>query len=152
MAKVEQRNIEIFNQVVTFTLLRLYESFPDPIDIDPGKIAGKLEGVTSFEEAFNIAASTAAEAIEFLAEEGYLRYRSDFQTRDRLTFPRARLSLRGLALLGAVPTAVCEEKDRRSFAARLKTAVDKGTSEALASAIGQLLGAALNMGAQTIMR
>lgn len=150
MAKVEQRNIEIFNQVVALTLLQLYESFPDPIEIDPEKLGGEVaKEASSMEEAFGIVASTAGEAIEFLAEEGFLRYRSDFQTMAKLTFPGARLSPRGLALLGSVPEAVREEKDRSSFSQRLKSAVEKGASETLAATIAQLFGAAIKLGAWT---
>lgn len=151
MAKVVQRNIKIFNQVVALTLLQLYESFPDPIEIDPGTIGAEVaKEANTMEEAFGVVATTAGEAIEFLAEEGFLRYRPDFQAMDKRTFQKARLSLRGLALLGSVPEAVREENDRLPIVQRLKSAVEKGASETLAATICQLFGAAIKLGTRSV--
>ena len=68
------RNIEIFNRVVAVTLVKLYESFPNPIALtaeDIGQEAG--EGFTEdIVEQLQLVMETAENTITFLAEEGFI--------------------------------------------------------------------------------
>lgn len=148
------RNIELFNRLVALTLLRLYEQFPEPHDLDPRMIGREAtEAFTSEEEeeAFGVVMTTAGETIEFLAEEGFLRYRSEYRTVGERTFPQARLTLRGLTILGLVPESVTQAGERKTLAAQLKSGVEKGAQDALAGTVSSVFASLIKLGTDAVV-
>lgn len=75
------RNIELFNRIAAVALVRLYEAFPDPLDLDSGAIGREAaQHALSDAEAFDIIINRATNSISFLVEERFLRY--DLLTQD----------------------------------------------------------------------
>lgn len=149
------RNIDVFNRMVATCLLRLYEAFPVPQDINAINLAGDIAGDALAEElskgeAFDILMQQSGAAIQFLAQEGFLRYRDDCKVNGGCEFPQAQLTMKGLAILGKVPDSLADAADRRSLADRLRDGLLAGAEEALRSAVSSVLSAALCWGWQTV--
>lgn len=145
-------NIDVFNRIVARSLLQLYGSFPVPQDLDPRSVA--MAAITEDvpeEDLFSILTQQAGAAIEFLASEGFLRYRSEYRTIGDYTFPQAQLTMKGLAILGAVPEAVDASTDRRTLAEQLRIAVEHGAQESLSQSVSSMLSAALGMGFRAVV-
>ena len=94
-------NIEHFNRVVLELLIRLYESFPRPINIDSQTAADIGFGLVSSSvpdmESSSVAA-IADDIMEWLKEEGFIRYDPDANYRPG-TFWKVRLTLKGFTVL-----------------------------------------------------
>jgi len=148
------RNIDVFNRIVATCMLRLYETFPVPLDLQPSNIVMQAitEEVADEEEWFSILTEQASAAIEFLAKEGFLRYRADFRSMDSDTFPQAQLTMKGLAILGEVPVAVDESKDRRTLAEQLREGIHSGAEQALKNTVSTMFSAALGIGFVLLFR
>ena len=146
------RNIELFDRVVAVTLVKLYESFPNPLDINATGIGYEAaQGASADEiEAFKLMTETAENSIHFLVREGFVRYNETARTFDGAEFPGASLTLRGFTLLGATPTAVNESVDRRPFIEQLKGAVQEGAKAAIPEIIKSLFAGAIGLGSAAI--
>jgi hypothetical protein len=140
------RNIELFNRVAGVVLLRLYESFPARIVLDPqdlGTVA--TDGFTTDEEeVFQVLMEGCEAAIEFLGEEGFLSYTPDRGGGNRPVFSSARLTMKGLAIMGT-PSVIVGEKPE-SLGGQLKSALDEGAHSTVAALVGQAFGAAVGAG------
>lgn len=143
------RNIEIFENVVAISLVKLYEAFPNPIDLDASDVGFEVAAdSTDDEEMFQIMGRTAASSIDFLVEEGFVRYAQSMKTlSDEEVFPQAVLTLRGFTLLDKTPTAVDSTVDRRPYADQLKSVVKDGAKSAAKEVVKSLLTTAATMGA-----
>lgn len=149
--KVPQ-NIDVFNRIVATCILQLYEKFPVPVDIDPGDVAMKaIQDDIPEGELFKILTDQSPAAIDFLAAEGFLRFREDFRTLSSRNFPQAQLTMKGLSILGAVPNAVDAGLDRRTLAEQLRESVNSGAKDALKNTVGTMFSAALGIGFRTIL-
>ena len=140
------RNIELFNRVAGVVLLRLYESFPARIDLDPQRLGSDAAAgyVKDDEELFNLLIGDCESAIEFLAEEGFLTHAPHRGLDRRAPFPMARLTMKGLAIMG-MPSAISGEKPA-SLGGQLRSALDQGAHSTVAALVGQAFGAAVGAG------
>ncbi len=143
MSDTLPQNIDAFNRVVAKTLLTLYDQFPTPADLDGHKVgeqvARELDAGDN-EQTFKIIASIGPETIEFLVAEGFLSFRRDMRNMDGAgKFPQARLTLRGLTLLGQVPEGVTQKDESPTLAQRLGEAMRQGATQGISTAVGKLL-------------
>lgn len=153
MANEKPANIEIFERIAATTLLTLYEKFPVPEDlssIDIGYLAaGKGRGE---EEQFEIVAVVAPPAMSFLYVEGFFRYEPEERVMGGADFPQAVLTLKGLALLGAVPSTLDESRDRRPLIDQIRSAAEEGATSSISEAVRTLFFEAMRFAGSTALR
>lgn len=144
------RNIEIFNRVAGVVLLQLYEAFPVPVELEPvavGTVAS--EGFTADQdEIFQLMIRDSAAAIEFLAHEGFLTFANWRTLEASAPYPDVRLTMKGLALMG-VPNSISSEKSA-SLGGQLRSALDSGAHDAVASLVGQAFAWATGLGVRAL--
>ena len=129
------QNIQLFDQVVIHVLVKLYNSFPDPLDLsctDIGaEVAEALEGDADAENnAARLILSTASSTLGFLVREGFIHYEPEMRWMNGPEFPGAVLTLKGITLLGLTPSSVDERADRRPFIDQLHDAAERGAEGA----------------------
>ncbi|TNY28540.1 hypothetical protein [Thermomonas haemolytica] len=141
------RNIELFNRIVVLLLAKLYESFPVPVTIESGQLGAEAtEGFTEDEEEiFHAVVSVAHETALFLREEGLLSFQGDVNLLDG-KLHSARLTMKGLALLGRVPEQIDASARGESLGSQIRAAANRGASDYLASLVGQVVGASVGAG------
>jgi hypothetical protein len=134
-------NIEHFNLVVLKLLSRLYEAFPRPLNmVDTMAIDIGFSAVpedATVEEGWDIG-TMAEDIVGWLSEEGFLRYEAD-PNHQRGNFWKVRLTLKGLAILGYVPSSVSQTKARESLIERAKQAIGSAASVAGKETIKQVV-------------
>ncbi len=127
-------NIEFFDRVTLAIFERLYCSFPTPLDLDVKAIAMTvIPEDAEHDETFD-ALQAADDVLDFLAEEGFLTHKGTYL--EGGTFLQARLTLRGLAILGS-PTSL-EVGDKQSLIEHIRKALSGGAKEAGAEVVKQL--------------
>jgi hypothetical protein len=132
MAKLD--NIEFFNLFTLSLFDRLYSEFPSPIDIDVGELARHLirhEQVD--DETWYRRISEASDAFSFLTAEKFIVHAGAYIDAGR--FQQARLTSKGLAVLGSIPESLTEKVPLIS---RIRKALAGGSKEAGTEAIKQL--------------
>ncbi len=145
------RNIELFDRVVALTLVKLYGSFPSPIDLNAASIGAEAaHDTTDDEEMFKIISHTAGDSIAFLVREGFIHYETAYRTISGPEFPQATLTLKGFTLLGATPKAVDESIDRRPFIEQLQGAIREGAKGSVPEIIKSLLASAMQIGSAAV--
>lgn len=118
-------NIAFFNRLTLTLFDKLYSAFPTPVDLNTDSIAMSVipEGV-EYDETWN-SLRAAEDAIDFLAQEGFLTHKGTYL--EGGTFLEARLTLKGLAILGYVPDAL---EEKQSLIDRIRRALAGGAKEA----------------------
>jgi len=126
-------NIAFFNRLTLALFETLYSSFPRPADLDVNALAMTvIPENAEFDETWN-SLEAAADAIDFLAAEGFLTHKGTYLEGD--TFLQARLTLKGLAILGSTPDSLEEKKP---LIDRIRKALAGGAKEAGTEAVKQL--------------
>lgn len=138
-------NIEHFNRVVLVTLDRLHDAFPVPIRLNTVEIAdAATPGALPPEPSFSDLEATF-EAIKFLEGEGFLQYVT--YNSAGTAFLRVQLTMKGLKILGQVPTSV---DGNPALASQIKAALKAGalsaTKDAAKELVGQIFKAAIAAG------
>jgi hypothetical protein len=136
MAARTPTNIERFNLTALELFNRLYDAFPNPLDVDSQQLglAASPEEATTVESISYIL--YAESAIDWLAEEGFIRYEAPkFGT----TFRRARLTMQGLTVLGYLPRSVKESSKPQPVIARVKKVLANGAEKAGTEAVKGLM-------------
>lgn len=123
-------NITFFNRLTLALFEKLYSSFPTPVNIDVNAVAMTIipEGAKN-EETWN-SLQAAEDAIDFLTQEGFLTHKGMYSEGGR--FLKARLTLKGLAILGSTPDAL---EGRQPLIDRIRKALSGGAKEAGAEAV-----------------
>ena len=117
------------NQAILKILTRLYDAFPEPVDLDPET----LDPDANAEERklyYNL--------IIWLKEEGFIR--GDGATVSG-KFRRAVLTLKGFAVLNAVPESL---KEGKTFGDYFKELLKEGSVNAINQAVGLFLSFLIN--------
>lgn len=97
-------NIETFNRICVSLFDKLYSAFPVPVEIDVNDIVmSAVPQDASYEVAWDVL-SVGGEVISFLAEEGFLTHKGAML--DGSQYLQVRLTMKGLAVLGYVPTSI----------------------------------------------
>jgi hypothetical protein len=118
-------NIAFFNRMTLALFDKLYTSFPTPVDLKTGNIAMSIiPNGAEYDETWN-SLQAAEDAIDFLAQEGFLTHKGTYS--EGGTFLQARLTLKGLAILGSVPDAL---EGKQSLIDRIRNVLAGGAKEA----------------------
>jgi hypothetical protein len=152
MADIPQ-NIDHFNRVVLQFLSRLYESFPRPINIDASTAIGiasrAVPDSATEEEAWNIG-TMVEDVIPWLEEEGFLRYEPDPNHRAGMYW-KVRLTLKGLTILGYVPSSLQPAEPKEPLIQKAKQAMASAAStagkETMKHVVAEIFRLALTHGA-----
>lgn len=123
-------NITFFNRLTLALFEKLYSSFPTPVNIDVKAVAMTIIPVEAeTDETWN-SLQAAEDAIDFLTQEGFLTHKGAYL--EGGTFLQARLTLKGLAILGSTPDAL---EDKNSLIDRIRKVLSGGAKEAGAEAV-----------------
>ena len=149
MSNDMRTSIDGFNLVTLRLLDKLYDSFPRALDIDPNTAIhigfSAVPNDATAEESWGIGHMTT-DVVEWLAEEEFLRYEKDPNHRYG-HFCKVRLSLKGLAILGAVPTAIESKIPQEPLISRIKCILKSGSqtiaTESLKAVVSQIFKYAL---------
>lgn len=152
MANTPQ-NIEHFNLIVLKLFSRLYDSFPRPLNIvDTAATEIGFDATpedASAEESWEIGMMTE-DVIEWLNQEGFLRYEPD-PNHAYGNYWKVRLTLKGLTILGYVPSSLSQAEAPESLIQRAKHAIASGASaagkEAIKHVVSEIFKFALAPGA-----
>lgn len=117
-------NIAFFNRMTLALFDKLYSAFPTPVDLKTNSIAMSVipEGA-EYDETWD-SLQAAEDAIDFLAQEGFLTHKGTYL--EGGTFLQARLTLKGLAILGSVPDAL---EGKQSLIDRIRKVLAGGAKE-----------------------
>ena len=130
-------NMDRFNLTALTLFSDLYDSFPIPKDIE----AQALGATASPEEGSDVDhwkfMALSADAITWLNEEGFIRYEG---LRFGSTFRNVRLTLRGLTILGFVPSAVKTDVTPETMISKVKRTIAAGAEKAGTEAVKAVLG------------
>lgn len=135
------KNMVVFNLVTLRIFDRLYEAFPQPIDITPGTIGIEITADdASYDDAWNAAVSVADNTLPWLATEGFLRY----ERPDTGKFFQVQLTLKGLTILGSVPASIRESETpetvvKETMIKKIKRVLSTGAEGASADAVKSVL-------------
>ena len=133
-------NIETFNRICVALFDKLYSAFPVPVEVDVSAV--ELSAVprdASYEAAWDVL-SVGGEVISFLAEEGFLTHKG--VSLDGKQFFQARLTMKGLAILGYVPPSL--EKPE-PLISKIRGVVGGGLKEAGGETVRQLVSQAFSL-------
>ncbi len=145
-------NMEGFHRVALELLAQLYDSFPRPMNIDRLEannlgFAAAPSGATE-QQSWNIG-TMGSDVIEWLAEEGFLRYEPDPSRREGY-FWKVRLTLKGLTILGYVPSVLQPKEPKEPLIDKVKRTLTSGaataTSETIKLVVSQIFKLALAPG------
>lgn len=126
-------NIAFFNRLTLALFEQLYGSFPTPTDLDVKALALIVIPEEAEEVEVWNSLQAAEDAIEFLAQEGFLTHKGSYL--EGGTFLQARLTLKGLAILGSTPDSL---EGRQPLIDRIRKALAGGAKEAASETVKQL--------------
>lgn len=130
-------NIQRFNLTALRLFANLYDAFPSPIDIEYGYLGAESapEGLAPADVlAYALGAD---EVVEWLEEEGFVR------TTGRTvgaTISGVRLTLKGLTVLGYIPTSIVPTESSEPIIDKIKRTLSKGIETAGSEGVKTLLG------------
>ena len=130
-------NIDRFNLAAIELFSVLYDHFPLPTDIETAEIgveAAPKEATPVEMLRFTV---YAEHALTWLVEEGFIRYEPPhFGT----CYRNVRLTLKGLTLLGYVPSALQPNEQSEPIITKIKRILSGGAEKAATEAVKSLLG------------
>ncbi len=140
-------NIELFNLICLRLLADLYEEFPVPAVVEPHALAASAVPKDSgLDETFD-AAEIADETVNFLVQEGFI----SAQGSTNVGFYGVRLTMKGLAILGAIPVQLVPGEPREPLFAKISRVLGKGvetvTSETVQAVVSEVFKFALGSSA-----
>ncbi|MGH7946167.1 MAG: hypothetical protein ACREF9_14310 [Opitutaceae bacterium] len=128
-------NIDDFNRGTALILAQLYRTFPVPCVIKVAELDDHADLVGDDVERRDGRHAIYAAAIDFLAEEGYLRHRA--RSSGGEVFSRVVLTSKGLAALQRTPEVL--DAPRKTVGDRLLEATRTSATEAAKEIIRQAL-------------
>lgn len=127
------QNIDLFNRFSLAVFRKLYLSFPVPVEIDVNDLMmSVMPNDTEYEQTFQILI-VGGQAVEFLANEGFLTHQGSLM--DRSQYLQVRLTMKGLAVLGSVPASL---EKRESLISKILSITGKGIKDAAAEQVSEL--------------
>jgi hypothetical protein len=126
-------NIDLFNRFALAVFKKLYLSFPVATELDVNDlITSVTPSNASYDETFD-SLIIGGEALNFLASEGFLVHQGALL--DGSQFLQVRLTMKGLAVLGSMPTAL---EHKESLIAKILTISGKGLKDAASEQVQDL--------------
>jgi len=140
MSKNTPRNIEVFNRISLYILIKLYESFPNPIDINPEAMG--LEAQPDEEDWDKVwdLMEMSTNTVSWLKQENFISIEGS--TIGPFTYTGVRLTLKGLTLLGYFPENEMGNMES-SFFSKAKDIFAKATEQSATDVINSLFSTAL---------
>ncbi len=146
MANDIRKNMQYFNVITLHLFQKLYDNFPLPLELDYTQTGvDAVMGLEELEDAgeyFNFYA-IVPDVISWLAEEGFLRHTPDPNATAVGSWSGkiygVRLSLKGLTILGSLPTAVMANEPRVRMIDRVRGLLGKGIGAATSEAAKQIV-------------
>ena len=135
-------NLKAFNYITLQIFNRLYEAFPEPINIKPLTFIIECvydEGGDT-ENTKNLGLVT--DTVTWLGEEGFLSVKDI--TKDG-TMLDVRLSLKGLTVLGYIPTAIEAQEKKKTIIEQSKEILAKGAKDASAEGVKTIVSSAFKL-------
>ncbi len=131
------KNIERFNLTALQLFNRLYDEFPSEVTVETAMLGVEAapEGVAAG-ELLNYA-MFADEVVHWLAEEGFVRIHG---SQNGTEIHRVRLTLKGLTILGYMPTALRQKEPIEPLIKKIKRVLASGAEKASAEAVKTILG------------
>ncbi len=137
------KNIDVFNHIVLHVLVKLYDSFPNPIDLDSDQIGLDARPDENDKSELWKSMTMAGHTLDWLEQEGFITVESKPVTR-HLYFSDARLTLKGLTLLGYTPTSAVDINSKGMLIGKAKEVFSKAAEQSATDVVGKLFGAAIN--------
>ena len=138
-------NIHRFNVTALELFRRLYDAFPDPIELNSAHAGVAASPADSTDETYWAYRGNARNVVTWLAQEGFLRYESQDKTGK---FYDVRLTLKGLTVLGHVPTAVKDGGRKSPVIDSIKRVLASGAEKAGTEAVKSIVGAVFKLSLQ----
>ena len=135
-------NIEAFNALCVQLFADLYDAFPVPIDIEPNALAMAVQPDQEDYGGTWSVMEIAGETVNFLRDEGFLRYRDRVLSGE---FGGVRLTMKGLAVLG-IPVSLKPNEPREPMIQKMKRVAAKGGEKIAADALQKLVSEAFRFG------
>lgn len=137
-------NMERFDLLTGALFARLYESFPEPVTLEPRPFLNQIAPEGQDHEAQRVQSFNAIEffgyTINWLAQTGYLTHAS--QTQAELSiFDGCVLTAKGLEVLKALPDSVTG----KTLGSQLQDAAKNGVLDSVKSLTGKALGLGASM-------
>ena len=126
-------NIAFFNRVTLALFDELYSAFPTPLDLKTLSIAMSVISEAPECDEIRNCLQAADDAIDFLAQEGFLTHQGKYL--EGGTFLQVRLTLKGLAILGTVPDVL---EEQQSLIDRIRKVLAGGAKEAASETVKSL--------------
>jgi hypothetical protein len=135
-------NLKAFNYITLRVFETLYESFPEPRDINGIKfvIECVIDEGGDTENTKNL--HLLSHTIEWLEEEGFLRTKG--QTHDG-NISHARLTLKGLTIIGYIPTSIDQNGNGPTVIEKAKVVLGRGIEGASAEGIKSVVSSAFRL-------
>jgi hypothetical protein len=129
-------NIDLFNITAICLFDKLYDAFPNPIDIETRELGIRASpNGAEVSEAVRFALY-AENAVSWLVEEGFVRFEPP---RFATTFRKVRLTLKGLTVLGYLPSAVQRNETPETLITKIKRSLSAGAEKAGTEVVKSLL-------------
>lgn len=131
----EPKNIRAFNWLALRIFNDLYETFPEPSNIEGLHfvISTLFDIGTKSKEADYLKHFSAT--MRWLKAEGFIRYESD----DSGNFRNVLLTLRGLTVLGYTPTSLSLTDRKEPIIAKIKRVLAKGAEGATSDTVKAII-------------
>lgn len=131
----EPENIRAFNWLTLKVLSDLYDAFPQPTDIKGLRfiISTLFDIGTKSREADYL--QHFSSTVRWLKDEGFIKYESD----DAGNFRKVILTLKGLAVLGYVPSSLSSADREEPMISKIKLVLAKGAEGAATDAVKAIL-------------
>jgi hypothetical protein len=126
-------NMAFFNRLTLAIFAKLYAAFPTPFDIDIKTVAMEVIPEDADENTTWNCLQAAEDAVDFLAQEGFLTHKGGYL--EGGTVLQVRLTLKGLAILGSTPDSL---EGRTPMIDRINKALASGAREAGSETVRQV--------------
>ena len=130
-------NIQRFNDISLKLFEKLYRSFPEGIKVEGTDIGGEAVALdATFDDAFDTVI-LADYVIKWLGEEGFIRYEECDQ---KGCYYGVKLTLRGLTILGYLPSSVTQSENEEPLIEKIKQYVSSGAKMASGEVAKKIIG------------
>ena len=133
----DPQNIACFKEATAGLLALLYEHFPVCIEIDTDAVADQFESSHLSRECVEWLSTSLLidECLHFLADEGFVRYRSRTVSGRDAFYTSVRLTSKGFTALDQPETIISNGRTEKSIGSSLVTLTKKGVGTTTTSAI-----------------
>jgi len=137
-------NMERFDLLTGAVFAQLYESFPEPVLLDPynylKQIAPEDQDIDTQRELRSGAVEFFGYTIDWLAQTGYLTHSTPIR-RDFSIYEKCVLTAKGLEVLKALPDSITG----KTLGSQLQEAAKAGLIDSMKSLTGKALGMGASM-------